>query len=105
MEGYLHKKGRGLNFSFIKPWTKRFFVFDKVKNELKYFDEHKSLRGTINSAGGRAIDVKATEFPNMFEFHTSSKEVLILAADTLEEKLKWIAALNLLPQEGSTFFT
>jgi hypothetical protein len=41
MEGYLYKRGRGRNFSFVKPWARRYFVLNPAMKELSYFSEEK----------------------------------------------------------------
>jgi hypothetical protein len=37
MEGFMEKKGRGKSISFVRPWTKRFFVLDPITKSLQYY--------------------------------------------------------------------
>lgn len=41
MEGFLNKKGRGRNVSFMRPWSMRYFVLDPENDELRYYADKK----------------------------------------------------------------
>jgi hypothetical protein len=59
MEGYLNKRGRGKSFSFIRPWTKRFFVLDTATESLYYYtsDEPEPVRYDPNIATNVIPDI------------------------------------------------
>ncbi len=50
-EGFLDKKGRGHHFSFIRPWTNRYFMIDTTSNQMRYYkyDGHKYVFSILYS--------------------------------------------------------
>ena len=56
----------------------------------------KNFRGKVSVTGGHVKDTGNAGKPNSFEFHVKdgNAEILVLAADSLEDKEVWMAALS-----------
>lgn len=97
MEGYLSKKGRGQNVSFIRPWATRYFVVDEEQCELLYYerDNKQKCKGKINLDGVQVFEYQSddSERPFCFEIRVQEdKGVLILCAKDATRKEAWMKA-------------
>lgn len=94
IEGLLQKKGRGHTFSFLRPWTTRYFVLDSNTTEIAYYldSTKKERKGKLSVKGGKIMESSEKDKPHMFEFLTSSGEVLVLAASDENQKKTWMNA-------------
>lgn len=39
--GYLLKRGRGMTYSYIRPWDRRWVTLDVETGEMVYYDDDK----------------------------------------------------------------
>jgi len=87
--GYLTKEGGS-----IKTWKKRYFI---LKNgEFSYFKDKKDKEatGVIQLFGATAVQLgERKKHPHCFEIVTPAR-VYAFSADSAEERLSWVEALN-----------
>mmetsp|Transcript_357 Transcript_357/g.868 ORF Transcript_357/g.868 Transcript_357/m.868 type:complete len:809 (-) Transcript_357:1309-3735(-) len=103
MEGFLYKRGRGRNFSFVKPWAYRYFQLDSDKMELIYFrveNRVKEKKGTINVKDCEICESRSSsaEKPYCFEIKTAAntahEEIITLAAPDECTLMSWLDILS-----------
>mmetsp|Transcript_10696 Transcript_10696/g.16209 ORF Transcript_10696/g.16209 Transcript_10696/m.16209 type:complete len:1036 (-) Transcript_10696:74-3181(-) len=101
MEGYLYKRGRGKNISFIKPWAYRLFVLDADTKQLSYFTVNKgkrSFRGQVSVENASMKECTDSGKPFSFElccFGTNGvEEVMTLASPSKHEMVEWVLAIS-----------
>lgn len=102
MEGYLAKKGRGKNVSFIKPWATRYFVLNKEGRELKYFEKENKVKckGTLSLSGIQVFDVENCDKEFCFEIRVDEEsDALLLSAFDRSSKTKWMDELSKLSKD------
>ena len=96
MEGFLNKKGRGQTVSFIRPWTRRYFVLDEERRELRYYEgeNQRRCRGRLALVGVQVFEAQHSDKKFSFEVRVEQEHgVVLLDAPDAATKDKWMKAL------------